>query len=348
LLQSIVYRVSDGDLETMRLFSAIIGAGVIICSWAIARQLFPNQAWLGISAAALIAFIPQRLAIMAGVSNDSLSELMGGLVLLGVTFYLTQKPPHLKIAFLIGLLVGLTFLTKTTVYFVAGIAGLAILLRWRQEKWSLKKALPQLFAFAVPALLLGTIWWVHGIQTYGGTDILGLQRHDEVVVGQLRTEDYIEKELGGSQQTYWGNLTETTFHSFWGQFGWMALPMPARIYQFILLMSAIVVLGIGLQGWQSQGWKNQRGILVLFGIGTILVFAQFLIYNRTFVQFQGRYLYPALIPLALATALGLNGWAMLGARLTKIQWLTWLSVAIPLSLSVMAWYALTEIIPLLP
>lgn len=348
LLQSIVYRISDGDLETMRLFSAVIGAGVIICAWAVARQLFPNQAWLGISAAALIAFIPQRLAIMAGVSNDSLSELMSGLVLLGVTFYLTQKPPHLKIAFLIGLLVGLTFLTKATVYFVAGIAGLAILLRWWQEKWSLKRALTQLFAFAVPALLFGAIWWVHGIQTYGGTDILGLQRHDEVVVGQLRTEDYIEKELDGSQRAYWENLTETTFHSFWGQLGWMALPMPARIYQIILLMLVMVVVGIGLQGWQSWGWKNQRGIFVLFGIGTVLVFAQFLIYNRTFVQFQGRYLYPALIPLALATALGLNGWAMLGARLTKIQWLTWLSVAIPLSLSVVAWYALDKIIPLLP
>jgi 4-amino-4-deoxy-L-arabinose transferase-like glycosyltransferase len=348
LLQSIVYRISDGDLATMRLFSAAIGAGVIICAWTIVRQLFPNQAWLGISAAALIAFIPQRLAIMAGVSNDSLSELLAGLVLLGVTLYLTQKPTNLKFPFLIGLLVGLTFLTKTTVYFVAGIAGLAILLRWWQEKWPLKTALSQIIAFAAPALLLGAIWWVHGIQTYGGTDILGLQRHDEVVVGQLRTEDYIEKELGGSQQTYWENLTETTFHSFWGQFGWMALPMPARIYQAILLMLVVVVAGIGLQTWQSRGWKNQRGLLVLFGIGTILVFIQFVIYNRTFVQFQGRYLYPALIPLAMGGALGLHGWAMLGVRLTKIQWLTWLSVVIPLSLSVVAWYALIEIVPLLP
>ena len=352
LLQSVIYRLSDGDLETMRIFSAVMGAGVIICAWATLRRLFLDHEWIGLTAAAFIAFIPQRLAIMGGVSNDSLAETIAALVLLMVTIYLIPKSPDEKpsnqMALSMGLLVGLAFLTKTTVYYVAVVAGLAIIWRCWHEKWSLKNSLSQILAFGLPAVILGGIWWVHGIQTYGGTDILGLQRHDEVVVGQLRTEDYIEKELGGSQQAYWENLAETTYHSFWGQIGWMALPMPNRIYQGIGLMSLVVLAGIGLYAWQSAWFKNRRLILGFFALGTTLVFAQFLIYNRTFVQFQGRYLYPALIPLAIGIAVAFYGWAALAARFTKWVWLPRLAFIIPLSQLGLAWYVLKQIVPLIP
>lgn len=388
LVQSVVYRLSDGDLKTMRVFSAVIGAGVIICAWAILRRLFPYHEWIGLSAAAFIAFIPQRLAIMSGVSNDSLAETIAALVLLVITMYLiprqsdakpasqnwaglspaptheqalrrgqAQTDPadryglatkHIKLAFGLGLLVGLAFLTKTTVYYVAAVAGLAVLWRCWHEKWPLKKSLSNILAFGLPALILGGIWWLHGIQTYGGTDILGLQRHDKVVIGQLRTEDYIEKELGGRQQEYWENLAETTYHSFWGQLGWMALPMPNRIYQGIGLMLLVALVGICLYVWQSVGFKNRRFILGLFALGTTLVFAQFLIYNRTFVQFQGRYLYPALIPMAIATAVAFYGWTALAARYTKWSWLPRLAFLIPLSQLGLAWYVLKQIVPLIP
>lgn len=357
LVQSVVYRLSDGDLKTLRVFSAVMGAAVIICAWAILRRLLPQYEWIGLSAAAFIAFIPQRLAIMSGVSNDSLAETVASLVLLVVTIYLippqsdekpTAQTTPIKLAFGLGLLVGLAFLTKTTVYYVAAVAGLAVLWRCWHEKWPLKKSLSQIFAFGVPALILGGIWWVHGIQIYGSTDILGLQRHDKVVIGQLRTEDYIEKELSGSQQEYWENLVETTYHSFWGQLGWMALPMPNWIYRVIGFMLLVGLLGICLYVWQSAGFKNRRLILGLFALGTTLVFAQFLIYNRTFVQFQGRYLYPALIPMALATAVAFYGWTALAARYTKWSWLPRLAFLIPLSQLGLAWYVLKQIVPLIP
>ncbi|MBI5930025.1 MAG: glycosyltransferase family 39 protein [Chloroflexi bacterium] len=357
LVESVVYRLSDGDIETLRIFSALMGAGAVICAWAIVRRLLPSHAWIGLSAAALVAFIPQRLAIMGGVSNDSLAETLAGLVLLMVTIYLTptqsaeggdSRTAPIKMPVIMGLLVGLAFLTKTTVYYVGVVAGLAVLWRCWHEKWPLKKSISQILAFGLPAVILGGIWWVHGVQTYGGTDILGLQRHDKVVVGQLRTEDYIENELDGSQQDYWENLGETTFHSFWGQLGWMALPMPPRIYQGLLLVSLVMVGGVGVYSWQVRWPKSIHPVWGLFILGTLLVFAQFLVYNRTFVQFQGRYLYPALIPLALGNAVGLCGWAELGVRLIKWRWLPYLVFLIPLGLVGLAWYVLNDIVVLLP
>ncbi len=38
---------------------------------------------------------------------------------------------------------------------------------------------------------------------------------------------------------------------------------------------------------------------------------QYLYYNTEFVQFQGRYMYPGLIPLGIFVALGLDGWRRL-------------------------------------
>src|SRR5690606_40842383 len=71
-VQTCALPISDGDLEALRLFSAVIGFGVVVCVWLIGRKLFPDKPWLGLTAAAFIAFLPQRLAMMSGVNNDSL------------------------------------------------------------------------------------------------------------------------------------------------------------------------------------------------------------------------------------------------------------------------------------
>lgn len=347
LLQTPIYLATDGDLLAMRLFSAVLGAVAVAGAWTVVRLLCPVQPWLALSTAALMAFIPQRLAIMGGVSNDALAEALAALVLLGVVFYLRQEKASGRVLLALGVLVGLVFLTKTTVYYAAGIAGLAILLRWRREKWDVRTALKQIALFALPALVLGLIWWGHGVDTYGGTDFLGLQEHDEVVVGQPRTEDYIETQYGGSQRIYWENLTRTTFQSFWGQFGWMAYPMQPRIYTALRMILGILLLGALIQSRQVLRllpW--QRDVLLLLGLAIALVTLQFLLYNMTFVQFQGRYLYPALIPLSLIFAFALQGYLSLLARFDRRVY--WLGVPIAMLLAAFALYALREVLPAIP
>ncbi len=198
---------------------------------------------------------------------------------------------------------------------------------------------------------MGGLWWGRNVSVYGGTDVFGLQRHDEVTVGQLRTEDYIAIELGGSDRQYLENYVETTFHSFWGQFGWMALPMPTTIYRVFLLFTLAVISGGVLFFWRRQ-WPRtldgpQRELLALLALVIAFVFAAYVLYNLDFVQFQGRYLYPALIPVALWVALGLNGWvALLEDRFPV---LVWLPVAVMAGLALFALYALnTYIVPNLP
>lgn len=359
LLQAPVYALTGGDLTAMRMFSALLGAGVVLCAWAVMWTAFPRWPYLALTGAAFVAFIPQHLAILASVSNDALAELIAGLTLLAAAVYLgnsrtfapeydTSKPRHLY-PVILGVLVGAALVTKTTIYFLVGIAVLAVLLRGRREGWRIVAR--HLAAVLIPALLIGGVWWARNVYVYGGLDFTGLSRHDEITIGQLRTGDYIDNVLGGSTGQYLENFAQTTFHSFWGQFGWMALPMPTNIYRVFLLFAVAVIAGVGLFVWRRGSPRRlrppQQDIVLIFAAVIGLVVAEYVLYNRDFVQFQGRYLYPALIPLAFLVAVGLNGWTALFENLFPAM--EWVPVTAMIGLALFAWYALdTYIVPNLP
>lgn len=312
LLQTPIYAATGGDLLALRLVSVTLGAGVVLAAWAVLRALFPERPALALTGAAFVAFLPQHLSILGSVSNDPLAELIVGLTLLVAVRYLRGEARGASPA-LLGGLVGLALLTKTTIYFLGGIAVVTVLLRWRRERWPWQVAARQLVAVLVPALILGGVWWARNLSTYGGLDFTGLDRHDEVTVGQPRTAEYIDEVYGGSFGRYLEAFLATTFRSFWGQFGWMALIMPRWAYAAFALFSLGVLAGAALYVRQAR-WPGalsgpQRDGLVLLALTLGFVLAAYLLYNVTFVQFQGRYLYPALIPLALLVAIGLAGWA---------------------------------------
>lgn len=360
VLQAPVYALTDGDLDAMRLFSVLVGAGVVLCAWAVLRVLLPGWPALALTGAGFVAFLPQHLAILGSVSNDALAELVVGLTLLATVITLggargSAPEPGAQgqdvSPWLLGVLVGLALITKTTIYFLAGVVGLAVLLRWRRARWPWRTAAYHIAAVLIPALVIGGAWWGRNVSVYGGTDFTGLARHDEVTVGQLRTDDYIDGQLGGSTRRYLENFAKTTFHSFWGQFGWMAVPLPVNVYRALALLTLSIVAGVPVFVWR-RGWPGvlsaaQRDVLIVFAAVIVLVGAEYVIYNLTFVQFQGRYLYPALIPLALIVAVGLAGWASLADSLVPA--LAWLPVAAMVGLALFAWYALdTYLVPNLP
>jgi len=358
LLQAPVYALSDGDLTAMRLWSAVIGAGVVLCAWATLRVVLWRWPVMALAGAAFVAFLPQRLSVMGSVSNDALAELVAGATLLAAVIYLGNRrdgaPPapveRLHPA-LLGVLAGLALVTKTTIYFVAGIAVLAVLLRWRRERWIVPQAARHLAWVLVPALIIGGAWWARNLSVYGGTDFTGLARHDAVTIGQPRTGDYIDTVYGGSTRVYLENYAKTTFHSFWGQFGWMAVPMPVNVYRGLLALSVAVILSALAFAWRV-GWPGalsgpQRDAVLVLAAALAFVVAAYLLYNLDFVQFQGRYLYPALIPLAAVVGVGVGGPVYLLREPPRA--LVWLPLAALFGLAVFAWYALDRyLVPNLP
>ncbi len=312
LLATPIYLMVDGALLPLRLLSVAFGAGLLIVAFGAVRTIFPKRPNLGLMAAAFIAFIPQHVAMTAGVNNDALAELVVGGMLWALLVYLDGSKAR---PWPIGLLMGIAFLTKTTAYVAAGVAVGAVVMRWRREAKTLGWAVEQLAWMVAPALFLAAPWFVRNGLIYGWGDPLGLARHNAVVEGQPRAWEWLA--------TYgWGGLfrrmARTTFQSFWGQFGWMAVPLPPRIYQILLLASAL--LAAGFIAWLIRERRSQStsslslSRCLLLALSAALTFTAFAWYNLTFVQHQGRYLFPALIPLATAAALGLETPAKMAPR----------------------------------
>ncbi len=333
LLAVPVYLLFDGALLPLRLFSVLLGAGVLMTAWGVVRTLCPDRPGVALMAVALIGFLPQHLAMMAGVNNDPLAELMVGTSLWMAVRHVQGKGDGRRYLLGWGLLLGLTVLTKTTAYVVLPVSLLTVWMRARDEGEGLKEIAWRVGWMALPAVLVAAPWLARNAALYGWTDPLALARHNEVVVGQPRTGEWIARYGWAGWAV---RFLRTTFQSFWGQFGWMGVPFQPAVYAALLLFSGL--LAGGFLGWLFDRRRpalsagQRKGAWVLF-TSTLLTVALYLFYNRTFVQHQGRYLFPALIPLALAAALGLD-WLLSGRA---ALWAAVACGAVGIALGVWGW-----------
>jgi 4-amino-4-deoxy-L-arabinose transferase-like glycosyltransferase len=364
LLAAPVYLLTGGSLTALRLFSVVIGFIIVFSAYYVGLLMYPSRPWIGLGAAAMVAFLPQHVHILASVNNDALAWALIGIALVAIIAYLKQtplagrpvQPWHL------GLIVGTALITKTTAYFLAAVVPLAILLRWwitsRHAATGTKTLLRALALFLIPALVLGGMWWLRNISVYGFPDFLGLAAHDAVVIGQPRTAEAIETlGIGG----YLEKAINTTFNSFWGQFGWMALPLPAHLYSV-----TIAGLTFALAGWvidlsilrhrEEATPPEQRSVWLILALTTVLSILAFIYYNTEFEQHQGRYLFPLLIPLALVLALGVDGWRQLvmeriinpgtqdGQNPRLVVYFPWLTVIVFLPLALVDLWLLWRVV----
>ena len=339
LLAAPVYALTDGWIVALRLFSVVLGGGLVVVAYLCAAEVFPDQLQLALGTAAFVAFVPQHLAMMSAVNSDSLSELLIALVLWQSLRLFRSAEISRRQLIGLGVTLGLGLLTKSTFYYTAvPIAFVAIILHTKNHPSRsasfLSFAIHHLsFAF-VPALLIAAPLWLRNLSVYGGFDVMGLARHNAVVVGQPTTAQWISDHgVGGLLQHFF----TTTYRSFWGQFGWMAVPMPDR--EYLLLGALSVVALIGWVWWliarsRKQEARQSRYGGLLLTLLFLLTVGGYLYYNLTFVQHQGRYLFPALIPIGLAFSIGwdhilgqLKAGLLKFTAHSKRDWTPWLDEA---------------------
>ena len=240
--------------------------------------------------------------MMAAINNDALTLALLWLWLwLAHRFLHGHTPP-----WVLGGVLGLILLTKATGYGVVVLAVLVVVLKYRSEQQRLNLALRDLAYIFLPALLLGGFWWLRNTLVYGWPDFMGLIRHGEVVIGQPRTMAAISRD---GLMPFLGSAVRTTFQSFWGQFGWMGVVLDSRIYRGLLIFTFIGAAGTvwhsltGLKD-KKETWKSDT--LILLGVSTAITGTMFVGYNVSFIQHQGRYLFPALPMFAMMMSLGLQ------------------------------------------
>jgi len=312
LLAAPIYLATGGSLLALRLFSVALGGVVVLLAFLIVRRVAPALPILALGTAAFVAFVPQHVAMMAGAQNDALAELLLAAVLWQVVSNVERQTSNVKWV-VAGVLLGLGLLTKATVYIAVPLVAVTLGLAYcslpasRTWAWLVQRGA---LVFG-PALILALPLWIRNVIVYGWPDFLASIRHDAVVLGQPTPAEWISRYGLGE---YLRQYLVTTFHSFWGQFGWMGVPMNDRYYAVLAVLSCVALVGVL---WYLVRDRHAVFPSPSFWLLTAWVFLTVLIYigyNIKYVQFQGRYLFPALVPIGLTFTVGLRQWTLLLPR----------------------------------
>jgi 4-amino-4-deoxy-L-arabinose transferase-like glycosyltransferase len=287
------------SMHLARLASSLMGMVTVSLTILIAWLIFPKQPWIGLVAAALIAFNPQFLFIHGSVNNDALL-VMASTGIIWQTLRTENKPRVVGNWLLLGLWVAVGLLAKLSVISIA--AGSILYLAWigirRRCYWQLVKGI--LAAGVVVGVLVGW-WFVRNQILYG--DPLGWSVYNEVFADNFRDTPLT-----------WTDIREffrIQYRSFWGLFGWMTVSAPRWFYIFTILLTLAGMAGLALSfisgKWRKLGSRQHRAFILLVSlvfVQELFIFWSINKFNETW--YQGRYLFPAIAAIAILLAYGLE------------------------------------------
>lgn len=294
--------LTDAPLSILtigRLISVGFGALTILGIWLAVRRFAPDEPWLAIATAGTIALIPQFAFNAATAGNDALVYALFAWSFAS-WFRSIVDPNDDRWMIRSGVLTGLALLTKlSALALVPGLALLVLLRSYRAvggDRWSTfaRMSLGSLGAVAV----VSGWWFVRNVWVLGDP----LASNDAARYYRVRFVPFSPESWADVR-----SLLEPTWQSFWGRFGWMNRPLPGFFYGWT---AVIVALSVGLTIVRCRRlWAESslaRSAWALMGLVFVLVVAVFLQINLTIgFQAQGRYLFPAALPIGLILVSGL-------------------------------------------
>jgi 4-amino-4-deoxy-L-arabinose transferase-like glycosyltransferase len=309
----------------LRALDIVFGALTLGMAYFVARELLSRENAVAVPLA--MVGIPMFTSVSAAISADPLANLLAATILLGLvrqfradrkgsvasmpradlrqagpspapplpagsadhSGLVTRMPIGTKWAIGAGVLIGLGLLTKLALGIFVPLALLTLFLR------SSRPLRESAFLLGVIALVV-LPWMVHQVTTYGWTDPLATSRHAAVVLDQPR--------FPGLSPSFLVSFLTITFHSFWAQFGWMGVVAPDRLYWAWGLLVVAALGGLAIERHRLFDDPSWRPLLATLGAAVLAYIG----YNLTFEQPQGRYLFTALVPIAVLLVLGWSGW----------------------------------------
>jgi len=310
--------------HAVRYLSLAFGLLGLLLIFRTARRLFPDDPALAVFAMGFAALLPMRQAITAAVGNDAMAEFV-----FSVTLMLLMEAFHsgftLRRAGYLGVALGLALLTKATGLLLLPVVLAALFLLWREGETPEAVVKGGLWLLALAALLCAP-WYVRNIQRY--REFTPMRAFLREFAGTSKAVDWIGKnplavdpwtgalvpaEEAMSRAGYLQLVVHWTFRTFWAAYtpprdAAVGVPrfLPPTVYLLYALFTLAALAGLIRLGvrHRTDFTARQRRVLALLFLTLFLVAASFAGFVWTFFQAQGRYLYPALLPLSLLGALG--------------------------------------------
>lgn len=296
-----------GQQYALRLAAIPFGLLTVYAAYRLTRTLFPGDAFLTVTVAALVAFQPQISYEAAMVNNDIVAIAMTSLLLWGIVVGIRDRFPW-KLCVVLGVALGLDLLAKSTALAIVPVIGIAVVLAigWRDWRtWVARGS-----AIAVPAALITAPWYLYLYRTYG--DFSGMGR-----VAELQ---YWNGPMGSFFALLFDpQFVGDRFRETWGEFGWRLIHLrPALLWAIgvVTIASLVGLLLFVARAWRDRAvlsedpvarpsrWQWQAmASLALTCIFAYLAVVQF---GTEFALSQARYFFPAVNAGALLAMLGLR------------------------------------------
>jgi len=272
-------------------------------------------------AATLFAvFLPMHTFMSAAVNNDALAEMLASVTLTLVIWCCSRRFSYVHIITLIVLLLLGLFTKRTVLFLLPLVLGF---LAWKSPNQRivgsasyrpsgntalLARLVRSLTTFWVAKIILFlVILTIVYILAFDGAT----QKCWDLPV---RTSQLIQADRYTSDApNHYGIWVLLGFASFWGNFGWMNIPLDVAWYVALAVLTLGAMLG-ALRGarrvWLARRENPTKCCVMIFcALAVLLVFAQSgasMIVRQ--MPPQGRYLFPAMVPIALGFTWGLFEW----------------------------------------
>ncbi len=238
-VESFPYRGAALAIHLSRFVSALFGALAVLCTFLLALEIFREQKWLAVSAAGLVAFVPQFIFISSAVNNDSAIVAMSALSLwLMIRLFFVQA--RLRDTIALGAAAGLAALAKVSGLGIVFLAALAILLVHRKN---IRALVLHWTLFALTFLLVAGWWYARNWILYG-----------ELTGTEMMLRIFGERGALLTMQQLITQLSEV-WETFWVGFGWGNIRAPSFVYALFGIL-----LGLSAMGWVGALVKSWKGI----------------------------------------------------------------------------------------
>ncbi len=281
------YRGSVLAVHVVRLLSVLWGAGTVVGTYLVAREIVPDRIEPALAAAAITAFNPHFIFISSVVNNDVCAACVCTFGLWLVLRLKRETRVFPKTLVSLGIVLGLALLAKMSALALLPLVALALGLMWWRDRDARALLVRGVVIFGL-AGLVGFWWYARNWMLYGDPLAWGVWMMDLPTkpIGPVE----LVRQFGHVATSYW-----SPYHGLF----------PAPVFWVLGLLVTLAAAGWICMIVRRNIRADAEGLL-LAGTWFLMLFASLVKYMVTTPSNEGRLLFPGIAAFSLFMALGLE------------------------------------------
>ncbi len=308
---SIFYKLSShssilDSIYFIRIGTDILSVLLVYIAYLIGLEIFDKKSNKALTLAILVSLQPMLTFVGSGINSDNLFNLLFTLFIYFCLKIINYGCSN-KYSFVIGLVIGLAFLTKTQAYLMLPILLISLALLYIKTN-SLKGLIS--FLVRVGTTIFIIAGWKEIPKIYSLL-IYGVIPGAELITSKsINPPSFYEFLKFSINKLYSQNLVW-----YWGVFKWLGIVLPSIYWQIanrIIIISGIGILIYYLKNIRDKTLSFTINITLLV-ISTIIYVVGIFYYDYSFAHvvgyslgIQARYYFPTIVPQLALLLLGLT------------------------------------------